>query len=61
MKYTVSVAINGRIDVEVEAENFEEAKEKASQEVCEADFGSLECIDWYAVNAEADDGEFQDY
>lgn len=29
MKYMVSVAIDGRIDVEVEANSFEEAKERA--------------------------------
>ena len=52
MKYIVSVAVDGRVDVEVEANSFEEAKEKASNEVCEINFGNLECIDWHAVNAE---------
>lgn len=28
MKYTVSVAIDGRIDVNVEADSFEDAKSK---------------------------------
>ena len=28
MKYIVSVAVDGRVDVEVDAENFEEAREK---------------------------------
>lgn len=30
MKYTVSVAIDGRIDVNVEADSFEDAKSKIS-------------------------------
>lgn len=60
-KYMVSIAVNGRVDVEVEADNFEEAKKKACAEVCDLDFGSLECIDWHAVNAENEHGVFKDY
>ena len=61
MKYIVSVAVNGRVDVEVDAENFEEAKEKACQEVCDIDFNRLEFIEWEAVNAENENGVFKDY
>ena len=60
-KYTVSIAIDGRIDVEVETNSFEDAKAKACAEVCEVDFGKLECIDWHAVNAEDENGVCQDY
>ena len=61
MKYIVSVAIDGRIDVEVEANSFEEAKEKACVELYDEDFGNLECIEWHAVNAEDENGKFVDY
>ena len=52
MKYEVSIAVDGRIKVVVEAENFEEAKRKACEEVCDIDFGELEHINWDAENAE---------
>ena len=61
MKYTVSIAVDGRVDVEVEAESFDEAKSKACVAVCDLDFGNLECIDWNAVNAEDETGVFKDY
>lgn len=61
MQYTVSIAVNGRTDVIVEAENFEEAKKKACEEVCDIDFGALECIEWQAINAEDEKGNFVDY
>lgn len=61
MKYTVSIAIDGRLDVEVEAESFEEAKAIACDDLYDEDFGSLECIDWHAVNAEDENGNFVDY
>lgn len=61
MKYTVSIAIDGRVDVEVEANNFEEAKTKACAEIPDIDFGKLECVSWAAVNAEDENGNFVDY
>ena len=61
MKYTVSIAVDGRIDVEVEADSFEDAKTKACAEVCGVDFGNLEWIEWHAVNAEDENGERKDY
>lgn len=61
MKYIVSIAVDGRVDVTVEANSFEEAKKKACEEVCDVDFGELECIEWNAVNAEDENGVFKDY
>lgn len=61
MKYVVSVAVDGRVDVEVDAKNFEEAKEKACEEVGCIDFNRLEFIEWKAVNAEDENGVFKDY
>lgn len=59
MKYTVSVAIDARMDVAVEAESFEEAKTKAQLEA--SDCSNEEWISVKAVNAEDENGNFIDY
>lgn len=61
MKYIVSFAVDGRAYISVDANNVKEAKEKASQELCDVDFGELEWIDWDAVNAEDEDGNLTDF
>lgn len=61
MKHWVSVAVEGRVYVEVDAESFEDAKTKACAKICDMDFGELECVEWDAVNAESEDGEEIDY
>lgn len=61
MKYTVSVAIDGRIDVEVEAESFAEAKSKAQFEVGNSDWNTMEMVSCNAVNAEDEARTFIDY
>lgn len=61
MKYNVSVAIDGRIDVEVEASSFEEAREKARYEVGNSDWNRMELVNVSAVNAENENEEFIDY
>ena len=61
MKYIVSVAIDARIDVEVEADSFEEARSKAKIEAAYDDWNNLSYVSFDAVNAEREDGEFKDY
>lgn len=63
VEYTVSIAIDGRLDVTVRAPrgDFEKAKKLACDEICDVDFGALECIEWNAVNAEDEFGELHDY
>jgi len=61
MKYNVSVAIDGRIDVEVEARNFEEAREKARYKVGDCNWNMMELVNVNPVNAEDEKGEFVDY
>lgn len=56
MKYTVSVAIDGRIDVNVEADSFEDAKSKIS--LIDIDLRNMECVGFRAVNAEDENGVF---
>ena len=45
MKYNFTYRITARYDVEVEAYNLDEAKEKANQEFFNANFGVAEDID----------------
>jgi hypothetical protein len=59
MKYNVSLAIDGRIDVQVEADNFEEARSKASLDG--VDLNDMDIINCSAVNAEDENGVFKDY
>ena len=61
MKYFVSCAITGRIDVEVEAENLQEAAYKARIEAGNINWNAMDLIDIEAVNAEDENGNFHDY
>ena len=51
----------GRLDIDVYAKSFEEAKEKAMGEFASADLKDMEIIGAKPVNAEAADGTFEDY
>lgn len=61
MKYIVSVAVDGRLSIEVEAENFKQAESKAILAARDNDFNTMEYINLIAVNAEREDGIFEDY
>lgn len=61
MKYTVSVAIDGRIDVEVEANSFEQARQFAVFEAGCTDWNNMEVVSCHPVNAEDENGKFVDY
>ena len=61
MKYIVSVAIDGRIDVEVEANSFEEARQLAVYEAGNTDWNMMELVSCDSVNAEDENGTFIDY
>ena len=61
MKYIVSVAVDGRIDVEVEANSFVEANEKARHEVGNCDWNTMDLVNVCPVNAEDENGVFTDY
>lgn len=58
-KYTVSLAVDGRVDVEVEATSFEEAFMKARRSTF--DPTTLEVVDIKTVNATLENGEMRDY
>lgn len=61
MKCTVGLAVTGNVYIEVEADNFEEAKEKALDIFADMDFGQLEDIEGEAVNAEDENRRFKKY
>lgn len=61
-KYTVSMAIDGRIDVDVEAESVAEAFERAYGAIGDADFNKMECCDIKPVTCyDADGNIMEDY
>ena len=61
-KFTVSMAVDGRIDVTVEAETAKEAFEKAKDAFTEADLSRMETVDSRPVNAYDNDAKvYTDY
>lgn len=58
-KYIVSMKYDTRVDVEVEADSFAEAFEKARD--VEVDMGDLEYVDDEPVNATDEKGVLKDY
>ena len=61
MKYIVSVKIDGRLDVEVNADSFEQARYMAELEAGNCDWNRIEAVDIESVNAEDETGTFIDY
>lgn len=62
MKYIVSIAIDGRVDVEVSnASSPEDAKEQALQKFLDINLGAVECVDFHAVNATDENDELTDF
>lgn len=59
MKYTISIAIDGRIDVEVDAVSFEEAKNKVN--LNDVNLANMDIVGYNAVNATDENGVFVDY
>lgn len=58
MKYYVTYRIDARYIAEVEADSLEEAKKKADEKWCDADFGVAQDIDGESVIVEDQDGNF---
>lgn len=63
MKHIVSIAIDGRIDIEVDASDFETAKKLAINKfhTTDIDLNQIDIIGSSAVNVTRADGEFYDY
>lgn len=57
MKYTVSMRVDGRIDVEVEAANPDEAREAAIQAFEDADISKMDTVDAYPVTCYDKNGD----
>lgn len=58
MKYYVTYRIDARYVAEVEAESLEEAKKKAEDNFCNADFGASQDIDGEAITVENENGDY---
>lgn len=58
-KYTVSLALDCRVDVEVEADSFDEAFEKAKSRTY--DWNKVEVVGDKPVNATDENGNMEDY
>ena len=56
MKYTVSMAVDGRIDIEVDAENALDARVKAREAFATADLSRMIIVGSDAVNCSDEDG-----
>ena len=61
MEYTVRFKIDGRLDVKVEAENAQEAFEKAKEAFADADLKDMEFVGGSPVNCSDEDGNLTDY
>ena len=59
MEYTVSMRVEGRVDVSVEASSFDEAFMRARTEMFDPD--DVEVIDFAPVNATDEHGNMKDY
>lgn len=57
MKYIVSVTVQGIIDVEVDADSFDEAGFNAIFEAGDCDWNTIEYVNIESVNAEDENGE----
>ena len=58
-KYTVSLALDCRVDMEVEADSFDEAFEKAKSKTY--DWNKVEVVGDKPVNATDENGDMEDY
>ena len=62
MKYIVSMRVEGRVNIEVEADSPQEAFDRANDMgLCSADLSKMEIIDDGAVNCTDEDGNLTDY
>ena len=60
MKYEVSIVVDGRFYVNVEANSPEEAKELGEIAFQEATCGDVECIDWFVQHVVDEDDKYTD-
>ncbi len=56
MKYTVSISVDGRIDIEVDADSTEEARAKALEAFSTTDLSKMEIVGRDAVNCSDEEG-----
>lgn len=60
MKYYITLVVDGRAVIEVDADNIDNAVDKAKTEFHDFDIGDLECINAYPANVEDENGKLTD-
>lgn len=64
MKYTVSIAVDGRVDVEVDLPanaSMDEIRQKATEGFTSADLSNMDVIGTSPVNVTDENGEIRDF
>lgn len=61
MKYIVTMRVEGRIDIEVQANSADEAFEKARGRFADADLSKMDLVDGEPVNCTDEDSVTTDY
>ena len=61
MRCVVSIAVEGRVDIEVDVESIDDAQEAALEEFASANLNSMDIVNFHAVNVETETREFRDY
>lgn len=63
MTYTISMKVDGRMDVVVEADSVKEAFEKAEEkwQTDDFDFNKMDIVDSEAVNCTDENGDITDF
>ena len=55
--YCFTFRMTAKIEVNVDAENENEARQKAEQFMCDADFGPAEDIEWEETYSDTDEND----
>ena len=61
MRYIISIAVDGRLDIAVTADSPQQARAKALTEFPFADISKLEVVGYKAVNATDENDELTDF
>lgn len=59
MRYKVRVMLTGTKEIDVDADSFEDAAQKAKMLAGATDYNTFENIEFYALEAEDKDGEYE--
>lgn len=58
MKYYVDFRVKGYYSLEIEATDYEQARDEANVLLCDIDFGGLEDIEWEPISVNDKNGKY---